>query len=161
MGLNEEFIKKMNTCKWMSRCGEKDDFGFEVEYLDSKKKVKKSINGLKWENTCLDGREDFTEYMCINYKELTGIKWNRIAEEIFNDYVCPIIKQVSEMLADDENKDDIIKDMKFNIMSLYLLNYYSEYYKSEFLNRMEKIYLSGHLPCGWKGKYPKGTFIVY
>ena len=33
--------------------------------------------------------------------------------------------------------------------------------QNEFFDRMLKIYLSGHLPCGWSGEYPEGKFFVY
>lgn len=36
-------------CDLLSRCGEKDDLGFDVEYVDSETKVKKMINSIKWE----------------------------------------------------------------------------------------------------------------
>ena len=43
----------------------------------------------------------------------------------------------------------------------WMINFYSEYYKSDFFDKMLAIYLSGHLPCGWSGEYPEGRFFVY
>ncbi|PGC52826.1 hypothetical protein COM14_03595 [Bacillus pseudomycoides] len=38
---------------------------------------------------------------------------------------------------------------------------YEEYYKSAFYKEMLEIYLSGHIPCGWNGKYPEGNIFIY
>lgn len=42
-----------------------------------------------------------------------------------------------------------------------MLNYYSDYYKDEFYEKMLKIYLSGRLPCGRTGSLKNGMFLVY
>ncbi len=44
MEISKEFIKLIMDCELLRRCGEKDDFGFDVEYVNSETKAKKMIN---------------------------------------------------------------------------------------------------------------------
>ena len=63
MEISKEFIKLIMDCELLRRCGEKDDFGFDVEYVNSETKAKKMINSINWENTCLEVSGDFTEFL--------------------------------------------------------------------------------------------------
>lgn len=72
-----------------------------------------------------------------------------------------IIDKITQALRNKDLSLDILEDMKMNIITLFMLEFYSEYYSSEFFERMLMIYLSGHLPCAWMGKYPKGRFLIY
>ena len=60
---SSDFINKINNCNFFARCGEVDQFEFEVEYVNSLGKVKKHLKSLKWENTCLEAYNDFSAFM--------------------------------------------------------------------------------------------------
>ncbi|MBQ3559918.1 MAG: hypothetical protein IJA07_10435 [Agathobacter sp.] len=56
MDFSKEFVKKMLETQYLHRCGEVDVFAFEVEYLNDKKQIEKSITSAKWEvSDLLDG----------------------------------------------------------------------------------------------------------
>ncbi len=134
---------------------------FEVEYIKSKKQLKKLIASIKWENVCLEAEGDFTAYLHKNHKEDYNKYWNDMVRKIKSEYINTIAEDIMNALGDFEGKDDIIIDMKANLVSLFMIHFYSEHYKSDFYDKMLKIYLAGHVPCGWSGKYPEGRFQVY
>ena len=80
---------------------------------------------------------------------------------IKSEYINTIAEDIMNVLDDFEGKDDIIIDMKANIVSLFMMHFYSKYYNSVLYDKMLKIYLAGHIPCGWNGEYPEGRFLVY
>lgn len=127
----------------------------------SKRDVEKNINSIKWENLCLERRGDFTEYLLKNHKAKYNKYWNVEVRMIKEKYISKISEKIGIALQDNDLSIDVLDDIKMNILSIFMLEYYSEYYSSEFYNKMLEIYLAGHLPCGWSGKYPDGKFIVY
>lgn len=161
MKIEEKFIKQVMECNWLKNCGKEGDFGFEVEYIKSQSKVKKLINGIKWENICLEECGDLTAFLHIHYNEDYNKYWNEMVKKIKKDYISVISESLEAALQDNKDKDSIIIDIKSNLVTIFMLNFYSEYYKSDFYDKMLEIYLSGHLPCGWNGDYPEGSFIVY
>ena len=161
MEISKEFIKLIMDCELLRRCGEKDDFGFDVEYVNSETKAKKMINSINLENTCLEVSGDFTEFLSRNYKDIFNKNWNVVVRQIKSKYMNEIQTKVEMNWKDGKTKQRVIDDVQFNILTLFMLDYYSDYYQSEFFDRMLKIYLSGHLPCGWSGEYPEGKFFVY
>lgn len=159
MQIREEFIEKMMECEWLQRCGMIDEFSFEVEYV-KKKKAEKLIKSIKWENLCLDRKGDFTVYLTLNHREERKL-WNKMVEKIKENYMPQIREKINQYLLINELTPRILNDISFNIIILFMLEYYSEFYSSEFYENMMEIYLSGHLPCGWEGEYPEGKFLVY
>ena len=72
-----------------------------------------------------------------------------------------IIAKIERNWKNEKSRQGILDDVPFNIITLFMLDFYSECFKSEFFDKMLAIYLSGHLPCGWSGEYPDGKFFVY
>ena len=161
MEISKEFIKLIMDCELLGRCGIKDDLGFDVEYVNSETKAEKMINGLKWENTCLEASGDFTDFLCRNYRELYNKNWNVVVKQVKSEYMSEIKSKVERNWENEKSRQGILNDVQFNIVTLFMLNFYSECYKSDFFDKMLAIYLSGHLPCGWSGEYPEGKFFVY
>ena len=159
MEISKEFLKLIMDL--LSRCGKKDDLGFDVEYVDSETKAKKMINSIKWENMYLEVSGDFTEFLSRNHKDIFNKNWNGVVRQIKSNYMNEIQTKVEMNWKDEKTKQRVIDDVQFNILTLFMLDYYSDYYQSEFFDRMLKIYLAGHFPCGWSGEYPKGKFLVY
>lgn len=161
MEIKESFINQIMKCSWLENCGKEGNFGFEVEYIKSQSKIKNLINGIKWENVCLEENGDFTAFLHMNHKEDYNKYWNEMVVKIKKEYISAISESLEIALDEFKGKDSIMVDIKANLVILFMLNFYSEYYNSDFYDKMLEIYLSGHLPCGWSGNYPEGKFIVY
>ena len=158
MEISKEFLKLIMDCDLLSRCGKKDDLGFDVEYVDSETKAKKMINSIKWENMYLEVSGDFTEFLSRNHKDIFNKNWNGVVRQIKSNYMNEIQTKVEMNWKDEKTKQRVIDDVQFNILTLFMLDYYSDYYQSEFFDRMLKIYLAGHFPCGWSGSIQKENF---
>ena len=161
MEISQGFVKQIMDCELLGRCGIKDDFEFDVEYVNSEAKAAKMIKSIKWENTCLEARGDFTEFLCKNYKELYNKNWNVVVRQVKNEYMNEIKVKIERNWKNEKSRQGILDDVSFNSITLFMLDFYSECYQSEFFDKMLAIYLSGHLPCGWSGEYPDGKFFVY
>lgn len=161
MTIEKEFIKQILDCQWLQRCVQIDNLGFDVEYLNNTRDVEKNINATKWENICLDRKGDFTTYLFKNYKTDYNKYWNDEVDIIKKQYLFKISEKIKTALIDRGLSVGIIDDILMNLLSIFMLEYYSDYYSCDFYNKMLKIYLSSHLPCGWIGKYPDGNFLVY
>lgn len=161
MKLKENFLNEIMNCQWLNRCGVEDEFDFEVEFIKSLKNAEKSINSVKWENMCLERGSDFTSFLARNYKDEYNRFWNDIVRMIKRDYFPQIIKKIDAILLEKGFSNSIVEDIKFNLITLFMLNFYSDYYSDEFWVHMLSVYLSGHIPCGWAGNYPEGKLMIY
>lgn len=160
MELKKDFLENIKKCKWLSRCGEIDNFAFDVKILD-KEATLLSINSSKWESIWLEAREDFASYLRKNNNAIYEREWNTHSKKYRAEYVNPLCDILQTKFPNDEKHKTLINLVRSNIIILFMYNLYSDYYKSRFLDEMLEIYLSGHMPCGWEGNYPHGKFEVF
>ncbi len=157
MGFDDTFLNRITNCSWLLRCGYRDEFGFSCTYVENTEQLKRKIDSVHWENSCLDKRGDFSSFLCLNHRKEYR-EWNNVANIIKTDYLPEISRKLEDAIARQGLPDCILGDIKYNVATLFMLNYYSEYYKmTDFWEQMLTIYLSGHVPCDYK----KGQFVVY
>ena len=91
-----------------------------------------------------------------NYSEIRST-WN---EELINLKKGPLaeIQNKMHIIILDKGISQVVEtDMICNTISIIESKRYSEYIHSEFYDHLLKIYLSGHVACGYK----RGCFIIY
>lgn len=156
MGFDETFLSDIMNCSWLKRCGYMDKFNFSCVYVNSVDQLKRNIDSDHWVNLCLDRRGDFTSYLCLNHRKEYR-NWNDIVGNIKTDYISVISPKIEDEISHKYLPVNILADIKFNLVTLFMLNYYSEYYKNEFWDQMLNIYLFGHIPCD----FDNNKFVVY
>lgn len=160
--IKENFIEEITSCKWFMNCGVHNSFifDFKVDFSNDKSTAIKSIKGHQWENLCLNKQGDLTSFLCINHPEKYQ-QWNSVVTMVKNNYMTRLMSKVESMLSKQGFDKKALLNVQWNVLSLFMANYYSDYYKDNFYEKMLKIYLSGYLPCGWTINDGEGRFLVY
>lgn len=57
--------------------------------------------------------------------------------------------------------NDFLVVIRFHLLAIFMSDIYSTFYSDEFFDKLLEVYLSGHLPCGWHGKYPSRELMVF
>lgn len=161
MELKKDFLDKIDSCAWLENCGDGSFERFEVVVVKDKEKAIKNITSTKWGNICLEARGDFTEYLFFNHRESYEKDWNNEVDYIKQEYWNKMSDTISARLAAKGIPGEVLALVASNVVCLFMANFYSECYTSEFYVQMLEIYLSGHLPCGWSGSKKRGKFMVY
>ncbi|SFJ93169.1 MULTISPECIES: hypothetical protein [unclassified Bacillus (in: firmicutes)] len=163
MELNNSVVEAVLSNNWLKHCGTESNFpqGIEYTYLSNKKKMVKIVNGIEWENICLEESNNLTGYLAKNEPEIYNGNWNTLVKKIKAEVLPKITDDIEKQITILGLPKDILHAVKFDIVSIIMVLSYEEYYKSVFYNEMLEIYLSGHIPCGWNGKYPEGNIFIY
>lgn len=159
----EELYEKLMNCNWFEKCGSQDVEYENLNYIWAKnvKDVEKSINSVKWENTCIEEMNGISDYFYINGKQELLNSWNDQAAIIKKLYIPKIEEKIKQAIEEYSLPEGVHIDVRSNVLIMFIGEFFSEYYHSEFYERLLEIYLSGHLPCGYKGKYRQGSIIIY
>lgn len=160
MELKNNFLEDINNCRWLSRCGKKDDFSFDVKFFDEKDALE-SITSPRWEKIWKEARDDFSAYLRDNCKEVYESEWNKHTKKYRTEFVNPLCESLKKNYPDNEKYITFINFVRSNIIFLFMYNLFSDYYSNYFFEKMLEIYLAGHVPCGWEGSYSNGYFVVY
>ena len=153
----KQLIKELLNLDWFEKCGIKERIeGVNIEFVKDKKTLDKKICGLNWENKVLDKSGDMSEYLG-NLDEKYLEESNEKVEYYRENYI-PRIERVLQNKAKQAGfAENIITDIRFNLLIILEANYFSDLYRDAFWNQMLEIYKSGHIPCGYK----KGVFLIY
>lgn len=158
----EHFLKNMEECQWLSNCGKENTLiDFDVNYISTEEELKKCLQNPKWETLCLMKENNFTSFLFLNHKDWYNKNWNKTVCKIRKKYILLTLDESIDRFQDDELKQIVYNNVRGDITFLYMLNIFSNYYIDDFYDKMQKIYLAGHLPCGWVGSLKEGKFLVY
>lgn len=158
----EKLYEKFMNCNWFEKCGSREEVYENLDYIWAKniKDVDKNINSIKWENTCIEEDNELRAFLQMNYPDLRCLRNEQI--EIINKlYIPGIEEKIKQAVVKYSLPERVFIDARANVLLIFICDFYSEQYHSEFYERMLEIYLSGHLPCGYKGRFQKGSIIIY
>ena len=164
MTLDVEIKDRLLKINWLSNCGSQDMLSLtnEFTYIKKIKEIEKMLDGVKWGNTCMNARNDLTEYLSLYHSEILNNYWNPMVQEVKDDIISSVIQQIIDRCKALTIPDEMVSYIRMDIINIALTYSYKQYFESVFYDDMLKIYESGHLPCGWLGgKYPNGKFKIY
>lgn len=163
MKINNEITERIKSINWFVNCGKplERTISFNIHYINNSVEVVSLYKNTKWEDTVLEARNELTSFLHQKYIN-KYCEWNRLvreAKEFIKREVTPIIQEY----VYSNNYDEIF----INCVEWDILNVIMEYTYSECKNRptffleLLTIYESGNFPCGWEGKYPNGSILVF
>jgi len=157
-----DVIEQWLNGPWFEHCGEKDEIACENRYqFVPKSAAKKKILGLKWQNTTLEKEGDVHADLFFIDEDVQRM-WNHIVDYVKDNLWTQIYDKVAARL--DEigfAHEAYMSTMQFDIVLCTVVLSYRSYRKSSFWEDMLRIYMSGHVPCGWREKDGIGYFEVY
>jgi hypothetical protein len=88
--------------------------------------------------------------------------WNELVDDakvFINSEVEPHIKFAKEKFNLDQR---FVDSVRWDILNAIMEDSYAKCnYKGHFFHDLLSVYESGNFPCVWKGKWPKGTLLIY
>ena len=163
MTIDNEIKERLLHIDWMKCCGNQNllELVNEYAYVKNVKNIEKSLEKYKWENVCLDASGELTVYLSLHYSEQYNKYWNIMVDEAKAEIITSISKTIANRCKKLEIPEKMNDYINWDIVTIALAFSYKKYYESTFYDDMLKIYESGHLPCGWIGRYPKGKFKIF
>lgn len=163
MTIDTEIKERLLHIDWMRNCGSQNilELVNEFAYVNNVKAIEKTLDNCKWENVCLDASGDLTVYLSLHYSEQYNKYWNAMVDEAKEEIISSVSKTIRDRCKELSIPEKMNDYISWDIVTIALAFSYKKYYESTFYDDMLKIYESGHLPCGWIGRYPKGKFKIF
>ena len=163
MNINFMIVDKLKSIRWFEKCGIIEDMDLSQRYMFVEKEddVLQFITSLTWKNYTLDALNDVSDYLQNNYKTEYRC-WNKLV----NDCKATVLPELKTIVTEQYDKRfhginmEIIDDIEWNILGIIIAYSYQSFYMSDFYSSLYKIYKSGHIICGVKGRKDKKYFIL-
>ncbi len=130
---------------------QKQDIDFEI-LTDEAEVEKYMYQQWEMETVWLDLREE--KSVCISFDEEFSKKLNQDydfwEEEVYDNL---------ENIVKNTKYKEFFNDIENDLYNCYINEKHN--LNNDFWNKVFEIYAKGYLPCGWKGSYPNGNFVVF
>ncbi|MEW5289573.1 hypothetical protein ABW286_10345 [Erwinia papayae] len=158
MKLQQLSMDRILNVNWFSDIGRPIP---QNSYLQAQnlKAAEMSLGSPEWENATLEESNKITGYLSV--KEIIIFQeWNNLiksAKVFFKNNILTLV-------PDLDGFDNILMKqcIEWDIVHYLVEDAYKDKLKSDlFFSELLSVYESGHIPCGWNGKWPSGQLIVF
>lgn len=136
MDHEDQLREKLRSCHWLEQCGNRDADSYDFDYV--------------WAEDLAEAEE-----------KINSAKWDGQLESVKKTCVPEIMAVVKDVIVAKNLPQSFILDIECNLITIFMFAYYGGLYQCGLIDHILEIYLSGHLPCGYKGRFQKGKVIVY
>ncbi|MBD8498794.1 hypothetical protein [Paenibacillus arenosi] len=158
--VNEFYDERITKIDWFSNCGRQiDKAGTKFVYAKNWGDVEKNINS-NWDNLKLQIRNRLTSSLHENFRQEYR-EWNKITIQAKKLLSEGELKKVSTFIQDNNLKTSVYDSIEWDLLTAMMEYAYSPYIQPGFHTELFELYEFGHIPCGWKGKSPEGTLLVF
>lgn len=158
-----ETLINLSSNQWLINIGKPTELDMHLRYVEvqSLEETLKNLESLRWENATLEAINLLSWYLHSHHREEHN-RWNEYITEgksFLTENIESTLIGVQQSLGLNQS---ILDSIKFDILGAYMESAYSDLnHGSTFFSELIKVYVAGHIPCGWKGKYTKGYLLVY
>jgi hypothetical protein len=117
------------------------------------------LGGPEWENVTLEGANKILSYLSVKHTVIFQ-DWNKLIKESKDFFEKELLAIIPHLNGFDNTL--LHQCLEWDIIHYLVEDSYKENLKEPFFfEELISIYESGHIPCGWTGKWPNGQMIVY
>lgn len=155
---------RLKTIDWFANVGKplQLDVTMPVEQVKSLAQAAKHLASLSWFNTLIDSQNQLTGYLHQHHMDRYR-DWNKIGMKMNREVIAPLVKKHWEPFRHQHGLDaKCLGPIQMSVRLAFMENAYLDCKHGSFFNsELLRVYEAGHLPCGWKGRWPQGTLLVY
>ncbi|MEK8215211.1 hypothetical protein [Paenibacillus sp. FSL L8-0463] len=160
--IKDFYDERVAKVRWFENCGKEirePYFEGNIIIVDSWTKAQKGING-KWDNLKLEIRNNLTgtlhERWRNEYRE-----WNTITLEAKAVLQKGVLNELKSYVSANNINYSVYESVEWDLLCVLMEYAYSDLVAPGFYFKMFDVYEAGHLPCGWKGKWPEGNVLIF
>ena len=151
-------LAQLDEVVWFSRVGQTDTTAAVVP--KSRKQAMRSCNSAAWENLTLEAGNRISEQVFACSRERMNL-WNTIVDDLKATVVPFVAAKVAAVRTEYDLPPAFVHCVNWDILHLCLESESADIVPPAFFAGQAYWYLQGHFPCGWRGRYPSGTLLIY
>ncbi|MGS2740054.1 hypothetical protein [Sinomicrobium sp. M5D2P17] len=143
---------------WLSRTGAGSS-DRDVVTLSTVSVASRHLESPEWEDVTLQAANEITARLSVN-NHRDFHHWNTYAQEAREFVETHILPELPDVHGFDSKL--IIQCVSWDTVHFIMERIYRRGLRPPFFyENLIQVYQSGHLPCGWEGRWPDGKLKVY
>ena len=153
-------LQRLEEANWFTHVGEPTTIKDAVQ-VKSCKQAEEYFTSEDWQDTTLEAANRLSAACMRLHPKWSAKRWDELVTKI-KDFTEPLIEGKITRLMREQDFTQVLEDwVKWDILAYCKEQEFSGELASGFFSRLGDIYIAGHYPCGWIGKYPLGELVIF
>ena len=155
---------RVRRIDWFARLGAPlaVDLTMSVERVGSWVEAIEGCRDVGWENAQLEARNQLTLWLHRHDRD-SYQRWNELVVKSKEEVITHLTE--STLLPYQWRhglEGAFVHSVQWDVLGALMENtYLSSGHRAFFFSELLWVYEAGHLPCGWRGEWPRGSLLVY
>jgi len=161
MDTTSKVYARLDAIFWFSRCGLALPVGlpFDCEPVPSWSEAAVLSGGEYWDWVTTEAGNMLTVYLDRFFRDEYQ-KWNGIVKHAKEVLTSGPWARVEAYAKEHQLEHFISSCVRWDTLNAVMEAAYERFNPPIFFLKLLEVYESGHFPCGWEGKFPKGRLLV-
>ena len=160
----DELRTRLKGVPWCARCGQGPislDLPFPTLWLSTADKVKTRLASTSWSNAMLEGNNQLSLWLHDNARDARR-SWNERVDRLKAGLLAELDPSWQVRAKELALGPDLVSTLQWIVLGAAMeLEYLSLGHPARFFLNLLPVLEAGHLPCGWKGRWPSGELVLY
>lgn len=160
----DELRSRLAGLPWCARCGQGSpafDLPLEAAWLTKGKEVKVRLASTSWKNALLEAQNELSSWL-HHHAHDDYQSWNERVKRL----KAGLLAELEPVWQDRQHELDLGPDLVSTLQWIILgaameLEYLAFHHPARFFLNLLPVLEAGHLPCGWKGRWPRGVLLLF
>ncbi|MET1176125.1 hypothetical protein MHI12_25200 [Paenibacillus sp. FSL H8-0280] len=162
--VSQELLNEIVSIQWLSNCGKpiEIDLVCSVEQVDGWEKAEEYDEKDEWEDVISNSRNQLSEFIMrkLGYS-VREFNSTVIAVRESPEYKTAIANLI-DVIEDRQVKEEFGGTLSWLLLNAGIERTFAEFKGCpQFFSELLEVFKLGHCPCGWSGRWPKGTLFIY
>lgn len=165
--ISDNAIKMINAIKTSSllSCVGNAEKNHDIRIVSTWHEAVKRALSKEWYNFRIDQSNRLTEQLSLRHDDEYSARWNVIANTsrvMLDPIVEAAIARVDERMTTKKRaRQQLFISIRVDLMGAIHEVEFDSLVRVQFYRTILSQYLSGFLPCGWEGTFPRGRPIIF
>lgn len=160
----DELRGRLVGVPWCASCGQGPaalDLPYPVIWLSTSKKVKTHLASTSWGNALLEGNNELSLWL-HNHAKDDRRSWNDRVDELKAGLLAELAPSWQTRQEALGLGPPLASTLQWIVLGAALeLAYMPLGHPARFFLNLLPVLEAGHLPCGWKGRWPRGELVLF
>ncbi|MCG7376050.1 hypothetical protein MH215_03530 [Paenibacillus sp. ACRSA] len=162
--VSQELLNEFEDIQWFENCGkiEAMELLCSIQQVEGWETAEELDDKEEWEAIISNSRERLAEFILrklgYSVRDFNAVV---VAVRESQQYKTAIAT-LNDVIAEKNIKDEFAGIIAWLLLNAGVERAFGEFKGCpSFFGQMLLVLRSGHCPCGWKGRWPKGTLYIY
>jgi len=160
----DELRRRLGGVPWCASCGQGPaslDLPYPVLWLSTAKKAKTHLGSNSWSSALLEGNNELSVWLQDNAKDQRR-SWNERVDRLKAGLLAELAPSWQKPQEALGLAPDLGSTLQWIVLGAALeLEYLPLGHPARFFLNLLPVLEAGHLPCGWKGHWPRGELVLF